>query len=257
MLYPRSNEKELDAKLFQNPGAEYRCTPFWAWNCDLEDDLLRREIGHMKQMGMGGFHMHTRCGMSVPYLSDEFMAKIRLCVEEARKQGMLAWLYDEDKWPSGFAGGYVTKKKENRQRFLVLTPTEPKEMGGKLLARYEITLDAGGYLSAYRRLKNGERANGTLWYAVEKCTEPGPWFHFNGYVDTMNPAAIRDFIHITHDRYQEVLGGDMGKICPAIFTDEPQMPKKTNLSHAADLQDVLLPWTGDLEETYAYYLCPL
>lgn len=251
MLYPRSNEKELDAKLFQNPGAEYRCTPFWAWNCDLEDDLLRREIGYMKQMGMGGFHMHTRCGMSVPYLSDEFMAKIRLCVEEARKQGMLAWLYDEDKWPSGFAGGYVTKKKENRQRFLVLTPTEPKDMDGKLLARYEITLDAGGYLSAYRRLKNGERANGTLWYAVEKCTEPGPWFHFNGYVDTMNPAAIRDFIHITHDRYQEVLGGDMGKICPAIFTDEPQMPKKTNLSHAVDLQDVLLPWTGDLEETYA------
>ena len=70
MLYPRRTENTLDPELFRNPGSEYRCTPFWAWNCDLNEDLLRREIGYMKQMGMGGFHMHTRCGMSVPYLSE-------------------------------------------------------------------------------------------------------------------------------------------------------------------------------------------
>ncbi|MBR0229074.1 MAG: hypothetical protein IJQ62_12070 [Clostridia bacterium] len=249
MLYPRSQEKNLDPALFRNPGSEYRCTPFWAWNCDLDGDLLRREIGYMKEMGMGGFHMHTRSGMSVPYLSDEFMDKIRLCVEEARKQGMLAWLYDEDKWPSGFAGGYVTKKEENRQRFLVLSPKLPTDQD-KLLARYEVGLNPEGRLNTYRRLEDNEEAAGTVWYALEKQTQPGPWFHFNGYVDTMNPAAIRDFIHITHDRYQEALGDDMGGICPAIFTDEPQMPRKTTLSHSLDQQDVALPWTGDMEETY-------
>ena len=250
MLYPRSAEKQLDPALFKNPGAEYRCTPFWAWNCDLDEDLLRREIGYMKEMGMGGFHMHTRCGMSVPYLSDEFMRRIRVCVDEARRQGMLAWLYDEDKWPSGFAGGYVTKNEENRQRFLVLSPNAPARAGERLLARYAVALDPAGCLKSYRRLADHENAEGRVWYALEKRTEPGPWFHFNGYVDTMNPAAIRDFIHITHDRYLETLGGDLGTVCPAIFTDEPQMPKKTTLSHAADLQDVLLPWTGDMEETY-------
>ena len=97
MLYPRKNDKAPAPGLFRNPGAEYRCAPFWAWNCDLDKDLLLHEIGCMKQMGMGGFHMHTRCGMSVPYLSDAFMAKVRACVEEARKQNLLAWLYDEDK----------------------------------------------------------------------------------------------------------------------------------------------------------------
>ena len=250
MLYPRSKESALDPELFRNPGTEYRCTPFWAWNNDLNEDLLRREIGYMKQMGMGGFHMHTRCGMAVPYLSDAFMQKVRVCVEEAKKQKMLAWLYDEDKWPSGFAGGYVTKNKEYRQRFLVLTPSAPENEDDRLLARYDVALDPNGYLAAYRRLNDGETVRGTAWYAMEKRTLPGPWFHFNGYVDTMNPAAIRDFIHITHDRYLEVLGDDMGKTCPAIFTDEPQMPKKTTLTHALDLQDVLLPWTGDLEETY-------
>lgn len=250
MLYPRSKEKNPDPELFRNPGSEYRCTPFWAWNCGLDDGLLLREISVMKQMGMGGFHMHTRSGMSVPYLSDAFMDKIRLCVEEARKQGMLAWLYDEDRWPSGFAGGFVTEKEENRQRFLLLTPAAPAE--GRLLARYAVRLDARGCLAGYTRLPEGEdpAPGAALWYAVEKTTVPSPWFHFRGYVDTMNPAAIRDFIHITHDRYLEVLGSDLGTVCPAIFTDEPQMPRRTVLSHSADLQDVLLPWTGDLEETY-------
>ncbi|MBR6165933.1 MAG: hypothetical protein IKQ45_08420 [Clostridia bacterium] len=250
MLYPRNQEKTPDPELFRHPGSEYRCTPFWAWNCGLEEDLLLREIGYMKQMGMGGFHMHTRSGMSVPYLSDEFMARIRACVDEARKQGMLAWLYDEDRWPSGFAGGYVTEKEENRQRFLLMTPSEPVPGQDRLLARYEVRLDSRGSLVGYRRLAAGESPGGTVWNALERCTKPGPWFHFRGYADTMNPAAIRDFIRITHERYLEVLGEDLGTVCPAIFTDEPQMPRKTTLSRSSDLQDVLLPWTGDLEETY-------
>ncbi len=79
--------------------------------------------------------MHVRVGMSSPYLSDEFMGHIRTCVEKARNENMLAWLYDEDKWPSGYAGGYVTKKRENRQKYLLFTPKEPTalEEGEKLL----------------------------------------------------------------------------------------------------------------------------
>ena len=45
VLYPRSNEKTPDPGLFRNPGPEYRGTPFWAWNCGLDEDLLKREIG--------------------------------------------------------------------------------------------------------------------------------------------------------------------------------------------------------------------
>ena len=250
MLYPRSKEKIPDPGLFRNPGSEYRAAPFWAWNCDLDEDLLKREIGYMKQMGMGGFHMHPRSGMAVPYLSEAFMNRIRTCVEEARKLGMLAWLYDEDRWPSGFAGGFVTEKEENRQRFLLMTPKAPGPDGGRVLARYEVTLDGRGSLTGYRRLAENGEAAGTIWYAAEKTTSPSPWFHFRGYTDTMNPAAIRDFIRITHERYREALGSDLGGICPAIFTDEPQMPRRTVLSRSTDLQDVLLPWTAGLEESY-------
>ena len=205
MLYPRNAEKTPDPELFRDPPAEYRGAPFWAWNCGLDDGLLKKEIAVMQKMGMGGFHMHTRSGMSIPYLSDAYMDKVRLCVEEARRRHMLAWLYDEDKWPSGFAGGYVTKNTENRQRFLLFSPKEPKT-GGTLLARYRVSLDRDGKLDAYRRLADNETGEAQVWYASLECTVPRPWFHFNGYVDTMKPSAIRDFIHITHDRYLEALG---------------------------------------------------
>lgn len=60
MLY---NKKELTKELFQNPTSEYRGTPFWAWNCKLNKEQLHRQIEFMKEMGMGGVHIHCRTGM--------------------------------------------------------------------------------------------------------------------------------------------------------------------------------------------------
>ena len=109
MLYPKNQEKSLSAELFRHPGSEYRGAPFWAWNCELKEDELLWQLEVLKEMGLGGAHMHVRTGMATPYLSDEHMALIRACVEKCRKEKMLAWLYDEDRWPSGAAGGLLTK----------------------------------------------------------------------------------------------------------------------------------------------------
>ena len=121
MLYPKNQSQQLSDALFRAPTAEYRATPFWAWNGDLQRDELLRQIEFFKKMGLGGFHMHVRSGMSTPYLSDEFMALIRACVDKAKQEEMLAWLYDEDRWASGAAGGLVTKDKAYRTRRLLMT----------------------------------------------------------------------------------------------------------------------------------------
>ena len=111
MLYKKNNTPKLDMELFKNPTSEYRGTPFWAWNCELNKDLLKRQIENLKKMGFGGFHMHSRAGMATDYLSDDFMELIKTCCDKAEEEEMLAWLYDEDRWPSGAAGGFVTKDK--------------------------------------------------------------------------------------------------------------------------------------------------
>ena len=120
-LYAADRKVKFD-DLFASPGALYRDTPFWAWNCKLEPEELKRQIRIFKQMGMGGFHMHARTGLDTPYLSPEFMNCVKECVRTAKDLDMLAWLYDEDRWPSGAAGGFVTRNPEFRARHLLFTP---------------------------------------------------------------------------------------------------------------------------------------
>src|SRR4030042_3527585 len=74
----------------REPGAWHRGMPFWAWNGRLSPDELRRQIRLMKQMGLGGFFMHSRVGLATPYLQDEWFECIAACAEEAGQQGRLA-----------------------------------------------------------------------------------------------------------------------------------------------------------------------
>ena len=99
MLYPKNEEPQLSDSLFQNPTSEYRGTPFWAWNTRLTTEKLHKQIEMLKTMGMGGFHMHVRTGMDSPYLDEEFMGYIQDRITKAKEENMLAWLYDEDRWP--------------------------------------------------------------------------------------------------------------------------------------------------------------
>lgn len=127
MLYPKNQSSQLDQGLFEKPTSEYRAAPFWAWNTRLKKEELLRQIDEFQKMGFGGFHMHVRVGMGTRYLSDEFMELIKACTDKAKAKEMLAWLYDEDKWPSGFAGGLVTKDPAYRSRYLLFTPRSYEE----------------------------------------------------------------------------------------------------------------------------------
>ena len=113
MIY-KNNKKMFDEEEFKNPSKEYRGAPFWAWNCKLKKEELLRQITCLKEMGFGGFYMHSRSGMDTEYLGKDFMELVKACVDKAEDEDMLAWLYDEDRWPSGAAGGYLTKNKKFR-----------------------------------------------------------------------------------------------------------------------------------------------
>lgn len=97
MLYKQKEAPSLTSELFKAPTSEYRGTPFWAWNCKLEQSELDRQLEIFKKMGFGGAHMHVRTGMATKYLSEEFMTLVQNCVKKAKSENMLAWLYDEDR----------------------------------------------------------------------------------------------------------------------------------------------------------------
>lgn len=80
---------------------------------------------------------------------------------------------------------------------------------------------------------------------------PTSWFNHQTYVDTLNPAAVRCFLEVTHEVYYHALGDEFGATVPAIFTDEPQFARKECFNHADEQKDITLPWTGDFAQTYS------
>lgn len=266
-LYPSANQP-FDLALFQHPSAEYRGAPFWSWNTRLQADVLEQQIHVFKRMGMGGFHIHPRTGLNTKYLGEEFMDLVDMSVKTAESLDLRVWLYDEDRWPSGFAGGLVTQDKQFRAHHLLFTQTPyngtvaaaslisnanaRRFENGTLLARYQIHLEHGR-LVQYKRLRADEPVptTGIVWYAYLERSEPSPWWNNQTYVDTLNPAATARFIEITHERYKAVVGNHFGKTIPAIFTDEPQFTHKVLPRRADDSSDLFLPWTPDFASSYA------
>ena len=265
MLYKKNSAPSLTEELFKNPTAEYRGTPFWAWNNLLTKEELCRQIDVFKEMGLGGFHMHVRTGLKNKYLSDEYMKLVKACVEKAKGEEMLAWLYDEDRWPSGAAGGLVTCDERYRARDLLWTSNKNGEAfssgdisrsdAGRsgnetLIACYDVVLDEDGYLESYKRIDENDEAEGTKWYAFLDVYTKNSWHNDQTYVDTLNKDAINRFIEVTHEKYKDFVGDEFDRTVPAIFTDEPQFTRKQTFDNSFDTEDVTMPWTDKVPELY-------
>lgn len=254
---------------FRNPQEEYRGTPFWSWNTKLDESTLEEQIKQFQEMGMGGFCIHTRVGLDTEYMGKEYMACVRKAVEIAEKNGLYSCLYDEDRWPSGYAGGRVTKQKEFRGRNLLITPyrqgtktyekrnsdsmASPSPQGnGMFLAAYYVELSLDGTLRNYERCEENApiRQGKRIWYVYLEIAHNSPWFNNQSYVDTLNEKAVRCFLDETHEKYKNLVGNEFGKTIPFIFTDEPQFGKKKCLGRAESEEEVMLPFTDDFIESY-------
>lgn len=182
--------------------------PFWSWNDKLEERELRRQIRNMKDLGMRGFFMHARGGLETEYMSKEWFDCVRACIDEAKKLGMEAWAYDENGWPSGFAGGEILKDPKNHAAFLVCEKTTVfPEISDDLLGVYVIG-------------ENGaERLDSPCEAGEYVVIRRGRDF---SYVDVLNPDVTSQFIEKTHEVYRSETGDDFGHAMPGFFTDEPQ-----------------------------------
>ena len=266
-LYEKSSEKTLSKELFENPPSEYRGAPFWAWNCKMTREHVEHAYEELEEMGMGGAHLHCRTGLDIPYMGEEFMDLVKYSLDQAEKRNMLLWLYDEDRWPSGYGGGFVTGDHQYRTRFLVFSPEnlsgkyfQPVYISGaqavrsmerKLLQCYGIKL-LDGWLEDYCMLGEDEEPlpGYEKWYAYREVSGDNPWFNNQAYLDTLNPEAVQQFLKAAHEKYAKGVGEEFGKRIPAIFTDEPQFCHKGRLGYAAAKEQVIIPYTDDLEDTF-------
>ena len=213
-------------------------------------------------MGFGGFFMHSRRGLETEYLSDEYFESIKVCIESAKEKQMNACLYDEDRWPSGFAGGLVTKTPKYRQRVMCITAnendlpcfeadkTKAVEQGKPyLIACYDIEFDGDGHLKSYQIIAPEDTAKHNKYYAYSRTEQPSARYNFQTNVDLMQKQAIGRFIEITHNEYFKRFSNEYGKTVPTIFSDEPRQGPAEQLEENP-LSTGIYHWTYNFEESF-------
>ncbi len=81
--------------------------PFFVFNHLLDPVQIRAWVRELAARGMDGFFIHPREGLMTPYLSEAWFEAVGAAIDEAKKCGIKAWMYDEFPYPSGVAGGRV------------------------------------------------------------------------------------------------------------------------------------------------------
>jgi hypothetical protein len=238
----------LDKRIFRKPGKEFRGVPFWSLNDKLEGLELSRQIGLMDDGWFGGFFLHAREGLVTPYMSEEWLNMIEVCVREAEKRGMYAWLYDEDKWPSGFAGGVVPASSlDYRVKALAMMVSGVIIRSPELLKVFECDF-ADGKPVNLRVVEMGETpktGKSYIHFYVWSAPIGSKWFDGFSYMDVLNPDAVRKFIESTHEKYYQRFRKWFGNTIPGIFTDEPNY-----LSGHESLNYPAVPWTAKFPEFF-------
>lgn len=236
--------KEELLKQFQNPDSLHRSFPFWGWNGMLDKEELVNQVREMKAAGIGGFFIHSRDGLETEYLGEEWMECVKAVVEEAKALGMCVWLYDEDRFPAGTAGGRVPAGGDAyRCKGLCLEVMAQEEYARlyeqEIAKQSSLSDDEIGFVTAYAAVVEGDMiqsarrltlqrseafAEGEVLLAVRLLVSaPSEWFNYETPPDNLNPDCTRRFIAETHEKYKQAVGQEFGKTIQGIFTDEPSI----------------------------------
>jgi hypothetical protein len=230
-------------KLFAKPPPEYSTAPLWVWNDRLTDDQIRGTLRDLAGQQVKQVFVHPRPGLMTPYLSPEWFRLWKVALDEATKLDMLVWIYDENSYPSGFAGGWVPElMPEARGRGLVFSNSsksnQPPVWATNSLAVFR--LDAGKAEDVSAKLKAGEALpEGRYLGASVKRAANSPWNGGRSYVDLLYPGVTKKFLDVTLESYRKAVGAEFGKRVPGSFTDEPELVPAGGW-----------PWTEDLPQQF-------
>ncbi len=209
---------------FRSPPAEYGPAPLLVFNDEHEGEAGEERItrvleGHEK-MGYGGVFLHPRPGLMTEYLSARWFGLMRHAVKECLRLGLVPYLYDENSYPSGFAGGHVPARvPEARSRYVGTVFGE----GSDGVPEDRLSLHSwDGERPALPEVEKGEIEAG--WVAfVMRSMQPLAWHGDTVYPSLLDPRTAEAFLETTYEAYRRELGGLWDEI-PAVFTDEPHLP---------------------------------
>jgi hypothetical protein len=234
---------------FRTPAAEYTTAPFFVWNYKITKEEIDNFLLDFKNQGTSQVFVHPRPGLITEYLSDEWFDLFKYTVEKGKELGMIVWIYDENSYPSGFAGGHVPD----------LMPESYNQGQGLKLTQFEILPDTADKYYICLKEENGSFTDITSSLDAEKGKAGryllfsktwygrSDWYGGFSYVDLILPGVTQKFIETTMSGYEKSIGQEFGKVVPGVFTDEPEIVSSGGIRWTPDLFDVFQEeWHYDL-----------
>jgi len=240
------HEIALLKEMFEDPPPEYRSAPLWDWNDRISEEGIDFQMEEFKKAGIGGVFVHPRPGLITEYLSDEWFRLFDHAVQKGRELGMKVWIYDENSYPSGFAGGHVPAEMPDAYKHgtgLNMEVREQLNVSPSDTIEVVLKKTGTGFLDVTDSLEE-EMGNRGSYYLFRR-TYPGksPWYGGFSYVDLLHEGVTEKFIEITMTRGYERNRGDFGKTLPGVFTDEPNL-------EAAMSGGAMMRWTPELWDAF-------
>lgn len=243
------NERSFDAEAFSDPELRFRPLPIIHASEFERDGVDKTTLDMLKEYGYGG--VATNVSFLVDYLESEEMweslvKNIEYAIDDL---GLRVWLYDEQHYPSGAAGGLVLRDNPQWQAEGLVNEVHAVRGGESV----EITAPHGHtilFAKAYRGtsvdnmdLSSGidltDRVSGNTlrWqadedrvvavqyykYFYEGTHAVNNWAYVRRYINVLKEEPVQEFIRVTHEQYKARLGKYFGNGIEAFFTDEPSM----------------------------------
>ena len=234
----RAVDSRAALEAFANPSAGYAVAPLWVWNDMLSEDQVRDTLRDMAAQKVMQVFVHPRPGLMTPYLSEEWFKLWQAALDEGTKLGMNVWIYDENSYPSGFAGGHVADQMpESRGQGLGFRPAdETLKVDADVIGVYQA--DGGPFRNVTASAKAGSLPKGKYLVAHLVHATPNPWNADRPYVNLITPGVTEKFLAITLEPHRQHFGSEFGKRIPGAFTDEPELRPANGLPWASDLPEV-------------------
>jgi alpha-L-rhamnosidase len=245
--------RPLSAAAFREPNRDFGILPFWFLNGELDPEEMKYQLGELRAKQMQGVIFHGRYGLEMPYLSDQYLERIKLGVEEANRLGLQSWIYDEMNWPSGTADKRVLKERPDlAQRYLEFVSFEIDGPWFMCLtgedSRY-LDFERSTPVAVFAIAEDGSVRNLTSNLSFEKVVPwevpPGHWRlcyivekRADYYIDALDPEATQTFIRLGYDPYVDTVPADS---LVGFYSDEPAMHYYLT---AGD--NPIVPWTKDM-----------
>lgn len=232
--------------LFANPPSEYRSAPLWDWNDQITEEGIDFQMKEFKKAGIGGVFVHPRPGLLTEYLSDDWFHLFDYTVQKGKELGMKVWIYDENSYPSGFAGGHVpAQMPDSYQHGAGLSMDVLEELNIRLSDTIEVVLKKTehGFADITASAEKEKGQKGTYYIFRKTYPEKSPWYGGFTYVDLLYKGVTEKFMELTMTKGYERNVADFGQTLPGIFTDEPNL-------EAAMSKGTMLRWTPDLWDVF-------